>query len=206
MLHKQETTMQTRLWKYAAVSAALAAGSTLSQAQQLSDDVLRIGVLTDISGVDADISGKGAVEAVRMAVEDYGGKMFGKPIEVIFADHLDKPEVSASRGRLRFDRGGVERITRLANSAVARQVADPAKEKKRHIIVNNPSTMGLTNDRCSPYTIHYTYDAYSLAHGTGRTVAEEPGGDTWFFLTVDFAFGIGLEEQVAQVVRNANGK
>src|SRR5690554_630916 len=198
--------MQTKLWKYVAASAALAAGSTISQAQQLSDDVLRIGVLTDISGVYADISGKGAVEAVRMAVEDYGGTMFGKPIEVIYADHLNKPDVGAARAREWFDRDGVDMITDLANSAVALAVADLAKEKKRHIIVNNPSNMGLTNDRCSPYTIHYTYDAYSLAHGTGRTVAEQPDGDTWFFLTVDFAFGIGLEEQVAQVVRNANGK
>lgn len=198
--------MQTQFWKYAAVSAALAAGTTLSHAQQLSGDVLRIGVLTDISGVYADISGKGAVEAVKMAVEDYGGTMFGKPIEVIFADHLNKPDVGAARAREWFDRDGVDMITDLANSAVALAVADLAKEKKRHIIVNNPSNMGLTNARCSPYTIHYTYDAYSLAHGTGRAVAEQPGGDSWYFLTVDFAFGIGLEEQVAEVVRNANGK
>ncbi len=198
--------MQTQFWKYAAVSAALAAGTTLAHSQQLSDDALRIGVLTDISGVYADISGKGAVEAVKMAVEDYGGTMFGKPIEVVFADHLNKPDVGAGRAREWFDRGGVDMITDLANSAVALAVADLAKEKKRNIIVNNPSNMGLTNDRCSPYTIHYTYDAYSLAHGTGRTVAEQPGGDTWFFLTVDFAFGIGLEEQVAQVVRDSNGK
>jgi len=198
--------MQTQFWKYAAVSAALAAGATLSHAQQLSGDVLRIGVLTDISGVYADISGKGAVEAVKMAVEDYGGTMFGKPIEVIFADHLNKPDVGAARAREWFDRDGVDMITDLANSAVALAVADLAKEKKRHIIVNNPSNMGLTNARCSPYTIHYTYDAYSLAHGTGRAVAEQPGGDSWYFLTVDFAFGIGLEEQVAEVVRNANGK
>src|SRR5690554_339966 len=198
--------MHSRFWKYSAASVALTTGISLAHAQQLSDDVLRIGVLTDISGVYADISGRGAVEAVRMVVEDYGGTMFGKPIEVIYADHLNKPDVGASRAREWFDRGGVDMITDLANSAVALAVADLAKEKKRNIIVNNPSNMGLTNDRCSPYTIHYTYDAYSLAHGTGRTVAEQPGGDTWFFLTVDFAFGIGLEEQVAQVVRDSNGK
>lgn len=198
--------MQITYWKCAAASAALAAGAGAAQAQTLTDDVLRIGVLTDISGVYADISGRGAVEAVRMAVEDFGGTMFGKPIEVIYADHLNKPDVGAARAREWFDRDGVDMITDLANSAVALAVADLAKEKKRHIIVNNPSNMGLTNARCSPYTVHYTYDAYSLANGTGRAVVEQPGGDTWFFLTVDFAFGIGLEEQVAKVVREANGK
>lgn len=198
--------MQISYWKCAALSAALAAATSISQAQTLSDDVLRIGVLTDISGPYADISGRGAVEAVRMAVEDFGGTMFGKPIDVVYADHLNKPDVGAARAREWFDRGGVDMITDLANSAVALAVADLAKEKKRHIIVNNPSNMGLTNERCSPYTIHYTYDAYSLANGTGRAVVEQPGGDTWFFLTVDFAFGIGLEEQVAKIVREANGK
>ncbi len=198
--------MQARLWKCAAASVALSAGAAGTHAQTLSDDVLRIGVLTDISGVYADVSGKGATEAVRMAVEDFGGTMFGKPIEVVFADHLNKPDVGAAKAREWFDREGVDMITDLANSAVALAVADIAKEKKRHIIVNNPSNMGITNDRCSPYAIHYTYDAYSLAHGTGRTVAQQPGGDTWFFLTVDFAFGIGLEKQVSDVVRAAGGK
>ncbi|MCC2597383.1 ABC transporter substrate-binding protein [Pusillimonas sp. MFBS29] len=198
--------MQTSLWKCTAASIALTAGAATAHAQTLSDDVIRIGVLTDISGVYADVSGKGAIEAVKMAVEDFGGTMFGKPIEVIFADHLNKPDIGAAKAREWFDRDGVDMITDLANSGVALAVAGIAKEKKRHIIVNNPSNMGLTNAMCSPYTIHYTYDAYSLAHGTGRTVAEQPGGDTWYFLTVDFAFGIGLEEQVSEVVRAANGK
>lgn len=198
--------MQTSLWKCTAASIALTAGAATAHAQTLSDDAIRIGVLTDISGVYADVSGKGAIEAVKMAVEDFGGTMFGKPIEVIFADHLNKPDIGAAKAREWFDREGVDMITDLANSGVALAVAGIAKEKKRHIIVNNPSNMGLTNAMCSPYTIHYTYDAYSLAHGTGRTVAEQPGGDTWYFLTVDFAFGIGLEEQVSEVVRAANGK
>ncbi|NYT60093.1 ABC transporter substrate-binding protein [Alcaligenaceae bacterium] len=198
--------MQTRLWKCAAASIALTAGAATAHAQTLSNDGIRIGVLTDISGVYADVSGKGAIEAVKMAVEDFGGTMFGKPIDVIFADHLNKPDIGAAKAREWFDRDGVDMITDLANSGVALAVAGIAKEKKRHIIVNNPSNMGLTNAMCSPYTIHYTYDAYSLAHGTGRTVAEQPGGDTWYFLTVDFAFGIGLEEQVSEVVRAANGK
>ncbi|MFT0548861.1 ABC transporter substrate-binding protein [Allopusillimonas ginsengisoli] len=198
--------MKTRFWSRTMASLAFAAGATTASAQTLSGDVLRIGVLTDISGVYADVSGKGAIEAVKMAVEDYGGTMFGKPIDVIYADHLNKPDIGAAKAREWFDTGDVDMITDLANSGVALAVAGIAKDKKRHIIVNNPSNVGLTNEMCSPYTIHYTYDAYSLAHGTGRTIAEQPGGDTWFFLTVDFAFGIGLEQQVSEVVRAANGR
>jgi len=182
-----------------------ATAQTAPAAGQLSGDVVRIGVLTDMSGIYADLSGKGAVEAVKMAVEDFGGRMFGKPIEVIFADHQNKADVGAAKAREWFDSNGVDLIADLSNSGVALAVAAVAKEKKRHIIVNGSSNMGLTNQVCSPYTVHYAYDAYSLAHGTGRTIAEQ-GGDTWFFLTVDFAFGIGLEQQVSDVVRAAKGR
>jgi branched-chain amino acid transport system substrate-binding protein len=180
-------------------------GSAGAQTRQLSGDVLRIGVLTDMSGIYADLSGKGAVEAVKMAVEDFGGTMFGKPIEVIFADHTNKADVGAAKAREWFDAGGVDMINDLSNSGVALAVAAVAKEKKRHIIVNGSSNIGITNQVCSPYAVHYAYDAYSLAHGTGRTIAEQ-GGDTWFFLTVDFAFGIGLEQQVSDVVRANKGR
>ncbi|ODT33105.1 MAG: ABC transporter permease [Hydrogenophaga sp. SCN 70-13] len=191
-------------WAAASVVAA-GVGSVQAQSGTLSNDVLRIGVLTDISGVYADISGKGAVEAVKMAVEDFGGKMFGKNIEVVFADHQNKADVGAAKAREWFDTGGVDMINDLANSGVALAVAGVAKEKKRHVIVNNASNVGVTNAQCSPYAVHYAYDAYSLAHGTGKTIAEG-GGDTWFFLTVDFAFGIGLEQQVSDVVRAAKGR
>lgn len=199
--------MKLKYW--ASAFAVLTAGlSAQAQAPNttgtLSNDVLRIGVLTDISGVYADISGKGAVEAVKMAVEDFGGKMFGKNIEVVSADHQNKADVGAAKAREWYD-GGVDMINDLANSGVALAVAGVAKEKKRHAIVNNASNVGVTNAQCSPYTVHYTYDAYSLAHGTGKTIAEG-GGDTWFFLTVDFAFGIGLEQQVGDVVRANKGR
>ena len=199
--------MKLKYW--ASAFAVLTAGlSAQAQAPNttgtLSNDVLRIGVLTDISGVYADISGKGAVEAVKMAVEDFGGKMFGKNIEVVSADHQNKADVGAAKAREWYD-GGVDMINDLANSGVALAVAGVAKEKKRHAIVNNASNVGVTNAQCSPYTVHYTYDAYSLAHGTGKTIAEG-GGDTWFFLTVDFAFGIGLEQQVSDVVRANEGR
>lgn len=201
-------------WAVGVVAAAIGTGMGVAQVSAqapaqgtgtLSDNVLRIGVLTDISGVYADISGKGAVEAVKMAVEDFGGRMFGRPIDVVFADHQNKADVGAAKAREWFDTGGVDLINDLANSGVALAVAGVAKEKKRHIIVNNASNVGITNAHCSPYAVHYAYDAYSLAHGTGKTIAEA-GGDTWFFLTVDFAFGIGLEQQVGDVVRAAKGR
>jgi branched-chain amino acid transport system substrate-binding protein len=198
--------MGKKLLHWAAASVVAAGmGSAQAQSGTLSNDVVRIGVLTDISGVYADISGKGSVEAVKMAVEDFGGKMFGKNIEVVFADHQNKADVGAAKAREWFDTGGVDMINDLANSGVALAVAGVAKEKKRHVIVNNASNVGVTNAQCSPYAVHYAYDAYSLAHGTGKAIAEG-GGDTWFFLTVDFAFGIGLEQQVSDVVRANKGR
>lgn len=198
--------MDLKLWAAASVVAASVGVAQAQNTQgKLSNDVVRIGVLTDISGVYADISGKGAVEAVKMAVEDFGGKMFGKPIEVVFADHQNKADVGAAKAREWYDSGNVDMINDLANSGVALAVAGVAKEKKRHAIVNNASNVGVTNAQCSPYAVHYTYDAYSLANGTGKAIVEG-GGDTWFFLTVDFAFGIGLEQQVGDVVRNAKGR
>ena len=199
--------MANVLKQVAAASLMLLGSLTSAQTQtgKLSGDVLRIGVLTDMSGIYADLSGKGAVEAVRMAVEDFGGKMFGKPIEVVFADHQNKADVGAAKAREWFDTNGVDLIADLSNSGVALAVAAVAKEKKRHIIVNGASNIGITNQVCSPYAVHYAYDAYSLAHGTGRTIVEQ-GGDTWFFLTVDFAFGIGLEQQVSDVVRSSKGR
>ncbi len=197
--------MDMKQWASAFVILTASLGAAQAQTTgTLSNDALRIGVLTDISGVYADISGKGAVEAVKMAVEDFGGRMFGKPIEVVSADHQNKADVGAAKAREWYD-SGVDMINDLANSGVALAVAGVTKEKKRHAIVNNASNVGVTNAQCSPYTVHYAYDAYSLANGTGRAIVEG-GGDTWFFLTVDFAFGIGLEQQVGDVVRGAKGR
>jgi len=199
--------MKHKQWAVASLVVVASMGGVQAQGSsqgKLSDGVLRIGVLTDLSGVYADISGRGAVEAVKMAVEDFGGSMFGKPIEVVFADHQNKADVGAAKAREWYD-SGVDMINDLANSGVALAVAGVAKEKKRHAIVNNASNVGVTNAQCSPYTVHYAYDAYSLAHGTGKAIAEA-GGDTWFFLTVDFAFGIGLEQQVGDVVRANKGR
>jgi branched-chain amino acid transport system substrate-binding protein len=196
--------MKSSLRLTVAAASLMALSATAAHAQ-ISNDVVRIGVLADMSGIYNDLSGKGAVEAVKMAAEDVGGTVLGKKIDVIFADHLNKPDVGAAKAREWFDTGAVDMINDLANSGVARAVAAVAKEKKRHIIVNGASNMGITNELCSPYAIHYAYDAYSLAHGTGKAVVAA-GGKSWFFLTVDFAFGHGLEQQVSDVVRGAKGR
>lgn len=172
---------------------------------QVSNDVVKIGVLTDMSGIYSDLAGEGAVEAVRMAAEDFGGEILGAPIEVVFSDHLNQADNAAAKAREWFDVEGVDMINDLSNSGAALAVAGVAKEAKRHIIVNGASNIGITNDMCSPYAIHYAYDAYSLAHGTGEAVVKD-GGLSWFFLTVDFAFGVGLEEQVSEVVRSNGGE
>lgn len=192
---------------FALSSAALAFGATSGAmaSNGFSDDVVRIGVLTDMSGIYTDLSGEAAVEAVRMAVEDFGGEVGGVPIEVTYGDHRNRADTGASRAREWYDNEGVDMINDLSNSGVALAVAAVAEERQRHAIVNASSTVQLTNEYCSPYVTHYTYDAHSLAHGTGKSIVED-GGDTWFFLTVDFAFGIGLEEQVSEVVREAGGQ
>ena len=174
-------------------------------AQQISGDVVRIGVLTDLSGVYSDFGGPGAVEAARMAVEDFGGKVNGKPVEVISADHQNKADVAASKAREWYDTQGVDLITESLNSSVALAVSKVATEKKKAQIVTGAATSRLSNEDCGPYTIHYVYDTNSLANGTGSAVVKA-GGDTWFFLTADYAFGHSLEKDTSEVVKAAGGK
>ncbi|MFQ3788562.1 ABC transporter substrate-binding protein [Halomonas sp. A29] len=198
----------TNSFKTLAVSSVVLSLGGLSSAMAsagYTDDVVRIGVLTDMSGIYTDLSGEAAVTAVQMAVEDFGGEVNGVPIEVIHGDHRNRADTGASRAREWYGSEGVDMINDLSNSGVALAVAAVADEQQRHAIVNSSSNIGLTNDYCSPFVTHYTYDAHSLAHGTGKSIVED-GGDTWFFLTVDFAFGIGLEEQVSEVVREAGGQ
>jgi len=139
-----------------------------------------------------------------MAVEDFGGKVLGKPIEVIFADHQNKADIGANKAREWFDTGGVDMINDLNNSGVALAVAAIAKEKKRHIIVNGSSNVGITNQMCSPYAVHYAYDAYSLAQGTGQTTVER--AVIHGFPNRGFRLRLGLEQQVSDIVRAAKGR
>jgi branched-chain amino acid transport system substrate-binding protein len=186
-----------------AALAGLAAAPAL--AQQFSGDAVKIGVLTDLSGVYSDFGGAGAVEAARMAVQDFGGKVAGKPIEVISADHQNKADVASSKAREWYDTQGVDLITESLNSAVALAVSKVATEKKKMQMVTGAATSRLSNEDCGPYTIHYVYDTYALAQGTGAAVVKA-GGDTWFFLTADYAFGHSLEKDTGDVVKAAGGK
>ncbi len=189
------------------VTAAFAAGATgLAHAQaKISGDVVKIGVLTDLSGLYSDIGGQGSVLAAQMAVEDFGGTVAGKKVEVLSADHQNKADVGAQKAREWIDREGVDMITDALNSAVGIATAKVVAEKKRILINTGAASTRLTNEDCTPYTIHHTYDTFALANGTGKAVVKQ-GGDTWFFLTADYAFGHSLEKDTGDVVKANGGK
>jgi branched-chain amino acid transport system substrate-binding protein len=190
-----------------ATAAAVALGAAAAGAAQaqVSDDVVKIGVLNDQSGLYADLGGQGSVEAARLAIADAGGTVSGKKIEVIFADHQNKPDVGASIARQWFDVDKVDAIFDVPNSGVALAVQGVAKDKNRVVMFSGPATSDLTGKQCSPTGVHWTYDTYALAHGTGGAVVKQ-GGDSWFFLTADYAFGHALERDTSEVVKANGGK
>ncbi len=173
-------------------------------AGKISNDLVKIGVLTDMSGQFSHESGEGSVTAVKMAVEDFGGKVLGKPIEVIVADHQNKTEVAIAKAKEWFDVDKVDMIANLINSAVAIGVAGVAKEKNGIAIINGSGSSRLTGDMCTPNSIHYAYDTYALAVGTGNALIKQ-GKKNWFFLTADYAFGHALEADTASVVKAGGG-
>jgi branched-chain amino acid transport system substrate-binding protein len=189
------------------MTLALAAGIALAgpaYAQtKISDDVVKIGVLTDMSGQFSHEAGDGSVTAVKMAVEDFGGTVLGKPIEVIVADHQNRNEVAIAKAREWYDIGKVDMIANLINSSIALAVTNVAQEKNKIAIVNGSGSSRLTGDSCTPNSIHYAYDTYALAQGTGKALIKE-GLNSWYFLTADYAFGHALEGDTASVVK-ANG-
>jgi branched-chain amino acid transport system substrate-binding protein len=180
--------------------AALATGVA-----QAGDGVVKIGVLNDQSGLYADLGGQGSVTAARMAVEKFGGKINGRPIEIIFADHQNKPDVGTQIARQWFDRDKVDVIVDVPTSSVALAVNEVARAANRVFIGSGPAASDLTGEKCSPNTVHWTYDTWALANGTGKAVVQA-GGDTWFFLTADYAFGHALERDTASVVTANGGK
>ncbi|MBR0781866.1 ABC transporter substrate-binding protein [Bradyrhizobium iriomotense] len=180
-----------------------AAVPALAQTAGISDDVVKIGVLTDMSGQFSHESGEGSVTAVKMAVEDFGGSVLGKPIEVVVADHQNRNEVAIAKAREWYDVDKVDMIANLINSSIALAVTNVAKEKGRIAIVNGSGTSRLTGDSCTPNSIHYAYDTYALAQGTGKALIKE-GLKSWYFLTADYAFGHALEADTSAVVK-ANG-
>jgi branched-chain amino acid transport system substrate-binding protein len=189
-----------------AAGVALAFSTTLgAYAQQVSDNVVKIGILNDQSGVYADFGGKWSVEAARMAVEDFGGKVLNAPIEIINADHQNKPDVASSIARQWYDTERVDAIMELTTSSVALAVQGISKDKKKINIVTGAATTDLTGKQCSPYGFHWAYDTRALAVGTGGALVEQ-GGSTWFFITADYAFGHSLEAETSRYVTSKGGK
>jgi branched-chain amino acid transport system substrate-binding protein len=183
---------------------AAAAGIALTASSaRAADDAVKIGFITDMSGLYADIDGQGGLEAIRMAVADFGGKVNGKPIQILYADHQNKADIAASRAREWFDREGVEAVIGGTNSATALSTNQVAGEKHKVYINIGAGADTLTNEQCTPYTVHYAYDTTAQAKGTGSAITKQ-GGKTWYFLTADYAFGKALEKATADVVK-ANG-
>lgn len=189
----------------AVATTIVSLGVATQTSAQISNDVVKIGFITDISGLYSDIDGQGGVEAIRMAVADFGGTVNGKKIEVVYADHQNKADVAASKAREWFDRDGVDMLVGGTNSGASLAMAKVAAEKKRPFIVIGAGSARLTNEECTPYTVHYAYDTVALAKGTGSAVVKQ-GGKTWFFLTADYAFGASLENDTANVVKASGGK
>jgi branched-chain amino acid transport system substrate-binding protein len=192
------------------VGVALAAtmgvmGAAHAQQGKLSNDVVKIGVLSDMSGLYADYGGPGAVTAAKMAVEDFGGKVFGKTIEVVSADHQNKPDIAKNITQQWFDRDNVDATFENLNSAVALAVTALGKEKNRITVVTGAATARLTNDSCQPTSIHYLMDTIALGNVVGKAIVKD-GGDSWFFLTADYAFGHSLEKDTGDVVKTSGGK
>jgi branched-chain amino acid transport system substrate-binding protein len=186
------------------LAAALALAAPAAQAQ-VSDGVIKIGVMNDQSGTYADLAGPGSVVAARMAVEDFGAAAKGMKVEILSADHQNKPDVGSNIARQWYDVDKVDLILDVPTSSVVLAVNQIAREKNKAFIVSTGATSDLTGKACSPTSIHWTYDTWALANGTGSAIVKT-GGDTWFFLTADYAFGHALERDTEAVVVKNGGK
>jgi branched-chain amino acid transport system substrate-binding protein len=189
---------------FAVVLAALLAGPA-SAAAQISDGVVKIGVLTDMSSLYSEGTGTGSLTAAQMAAADAGGKVAGKPVEIIGGDHQNKPDIGSSLAREWYDTGKVDMIVDVPTSSVALAVQQITKDKDRVFIISGGGASDLTGKACSPNGIHWTYDTYALSQVAGKAIVAR-GDDTWFFITADYAFGHALERDAAAVVKGAGGK
>jgi branched-chain amino acid transport system substrate-binding protein len=187
-----------------ALLAAMATGAMLL-ASPASAQGVKIGILNDQSGVYADYGGKWSVEAARMAIQDFGGEVLGQKVELVTADHQNKPDLATSIAQQWYDADGVDMITELTTSSVALAVQNLSKEKKKINIVVGAATSTLTGEACSPTGFHWAFDTHALAVGTGGALVKA-GGDSWFFLTADYAFGYALEKDTSDIVKAAGGK
>ncbi len=191
----------------AAVTAGFAFAAMMgsASAQTISDGVVKIGVLTDMSSLYADATGKGSVAAVQMAVADYGSKVGGKPVEVVYADHQNKPDVGVAIARNWYDNEKVDAIFDVPTSSVALPISALTREKNKININSGGGSSDITGKACSPNTVHWTYDTYALSNVAGKAMVKR-GDNTWFFVTADYAFGQALERDAANVVNENGGK
>ena len=185
-------------------SAALAAYGLLVGAPASAQGV-KIGILNDQSGTYADYGGKGSIEAAKMAIEDFGGSVLGQKIDMVTADHQNKPDLAGNIARRWYDAEGVDMITDLTTSSVALAVQGIAAEKKKIDIVVGAATSAISGSACTPYGFHWAFDTHALAVSTGGALVKA-GGDTWYFVTVDYAFGHALEKDTSAVIEADGGK
>jgi len=190
--------MKSKLTVLALVLGAAGLASHAAYAQ------VKIGFVTDMSSLYSDVEGKGGAVAIQMAIDDFGGKALGQPIELLTADHQNKPDIAATKAREWIDTQGVTMVFGGTNSGTALATAKVAQEKKRVYFNNGAGTSALTNEACSPYTVHYAYDTVALAKGTGSAIVDK-GGKSWFFLTADYAFGQALQDDTTKVVLAKGG-
>ena len=187
------------------IAALYALALLAPAAAQAGSDKVAIGILGDQSGVVADVGGKGSVLAARMAIQDAGGSVLGKPIELLEADHQEKVDIASSIARRWFDEAGVDAIADLPNSGVALALANIARDKNRILLVSGAASTEITGKSCSPLVTHWTDDTYALANGTARVVVGQ-GGDSWYFLTADYSFGYDLEASAIATIKSMGGR
>jgi len=192
--------MKYKLSVLTGVLAVIGLATSVAHAQEK----VKIGFVTDMSSLYADVEGKNGAMAIQMAIDDFGGKLLGQPIELLSADHQNKPDIAASKAREWVDTQGVTMLFGGTNSGTALAIAKVAQEKKRVYFNNGAASSALTNEQCTPYTVHYAYDTVALAKGTGSAIVDA-GGKSWFFLTADYAFGHALEADTTTVVKAKGG-
>jgi branched-chain amino acid transport system substrate-binding protein len=195
--------MKKTLISQVVAGALFAVGASASA--QVTNDAVNIGVLTDLSGIYSAIEGPGGVLAAEMAVADFGGTVLGKPINITSADTQSKADLSSSKAREMFERDNVDMIVGNVSTASALAAMEVADQMKRIALVTGAASLPITNERCNPYTVHWVYDTYALAHGTGEAVVAT-GKKTWFFVTADYAFGHTLERDTSEVVNASGGQ
>ncbi|GGY90584.1 ABC transporter substrate-binding protein [Pseudoduganella plicata] len=188
-----------------AAFALCAMGLTFAAQAQVSGDTIKIGFITDMNGLYTDIDGAGGAEAIKMAISDAGVVIAGKKVEFISADHQNKADIAASKAREWFDQQGVDMLIGGTNSGANLAMAKVAADKKKIFISIGAGSSRLTNEECTPYTVHYAYDTVALARGTGGAIVKQ-GGKNWYFMTADYAFGHSLEKDTAEVVKAGGGK